>query len=538
VTGGLFSATLGDGTSFGSLFADSPNLWLEVAVDLNKNGSFEADEVYAPRQKMTGAAWAIEADTLDGQHGAFYRDASNLNAGTLSNARFSAYSDLSAEGYLDNSAGADLLTRAQGDGRYNSFKWVTVTSSALVQALPNRGYMVNSPALATIALPTSATLSVGDVIRVSGVGVGGWKLIQNAGQRIRLSDLEIPDYSGTWTPRESNRYWSSVASSADGSKLVACDSGGGFFTSGGLIYTSWDSGATWTTSTAPVQNWRSIASSADGTRLVACSENGITTIAGQIHTSSNSGATWIARGHHSFWRAVASSANGTKLAACGGGRIYTSWDSGLNWIARAPYQGYRSVASSANGIKLVACNDDVGSRSAGQIYTSWDSGVNWSAHGPHRYWLSAASSADGAKLVACAYYSQVYTSSDSGVTWTARESERLWSSVASSRDGTKLVACVANGQIYTSSDSGATWTARESNRGWVSVASSADGTKLVACVESGRIYTYDTWGRILSETTFGAGGSLSGSQGDAVELQYIGANTFVPLSHEGSLGAQ
>jgi photosystem II stability/assembly factor-like uncharacterized protein len=152
--------------------------------------------------------------------------------------------------------------------------------------------------------------------------------------------------------------------------------------------------------------------------------------------------------------------------------------------------------------------------------------------------LSAASSADGAKLVACAYYSQVYTSSDSGVTWTARESERLWSSVASSRDGTKLVACVANGQIYTSSDSGATWTARESNRGWVSVASSADGTKLVACVESGRIYTYDTWGRILSETTFGAGGSLSGSQGDAVELQYIGANTFVPLSHEGSLGAQ
>jgi photosystem II stability/assembly factor-like uncharacterized protein len=70
----------------------------------------------------------------------------------------------------------------------------------------------------------------------------------------------------TWTPRDSNRDWQSVASSADGTKLVAA-------VTGGQIYTSTDSGANWT----PLEsnrNWRSVASSADGTKLVALERAG------------------------------------------------------------------------------------------------------------------------------------------------------------------------------------------------------------------------------------------------------------------------
>lgn len=52
-----------------------------------------------------GAGSGLDADLLDGQHGTFYRNASNLNAGTLNTARFSAYADLSAEGYLGNASG-------------------------------------------------------------------------------------------------------------------------------------------------------------------------------------------------------------------------------------------------------------------------------------------------------------------------------------------------------------------------------------------------------------------------------------------------
>ena len=47
----------------------------------------------------------LDADLLDGQHGAYYQDAGSLNAGTLATDRYSAYGDLGAEGYLGDAAG-------------------------------------------------------------------------------------------------------------------------------------------------------------------------------------------------------------------------------------------------------------------------------------------------------------------------------------------------------------------------------------------------------------------------------------------------
>jgi len=82
VTNGLFSTALGDGTAFGALFANNANLWLEVAIDLDKNGTFAANEVYGPRQKLAGAAWAMDADTLDGKHAADLGTIKGVTAGT------------------------------------------------------------------------------------------------------------------------------------------------------------------------------------------------------------------------------------------------------------------------------------------------------------------------------------------------------------------------------------------------------------------------------------------------------------------------
>src|SRR6185436_19566934 len=73
--------------------------------------------------------------------------------------------------------------------------------------------------------------------------------------------------------------WSSVASSADGSKLVAGIEGGG-------IYSSSDGGVTWTPSGASIANWTSVASSADGSKLAAVAPGG------GIYLSTNFGATW------------------------------------------------------------------------------------------------------------------------------------------------------------------------------------------------------------------------------------------------------
>jgi len=123
------------------------------------------------------------------------------------------------------------------------------------------------------------------------------------------------------------------------------------------------------------------------------------------------------------------------------------------------------------------------------------------------------------------------TGADSGATWTARltDSNRNWYAVASSGDGSKLVAVVRGGQIYTSTDSGVTWTPRDSNRMWQSVASSDNGSKLVAAVSSRQLYAS------TAPTTAGTAGYLIGGQGAAIELEYIGNNQFLALSHQGTI---
>ena len=58
VTGGLFATALGDFTPFGGLFLTYPDLWLEVSVDLDHSGTFEASEVFSPRQNLRSVPWA------------------------------------------------------------------------------------------------------------------------------------------------------------------------------------------------------------------------------------------------------------------------------------------------------------------------------------------------------------------------------------------------------------------------------------------------------------------------------------------------
>jgi hypothetical protein len=162
---------------------------------------------------------------------------------------------------------------------------------------------------------------------------------------------------------------------ADGTKLVAA--GYGAYTppitgpstyTGDYIYTSVDSGATWTQTGSP-RLWQSVASSADGTKLVATVGTNYWS-PGYIYTSGDSGATWTQRDVKlAWWSSVASSADGTKLvAAVVGGRVYTSGDSGESWTPAGSTQGWSSVASSADGTKLVAVanNQDL----YGCVYTA------------------------------------------------------------------------------------------------------------------------------------------------------------------------
>lgn len=480
-----------------------------AGADGDRDGALDSSEVASTSYICNGSTGGDGVNTLV--------DVAPEPAGAqclYGGSRITSGPDANRDGVLDS---AEItVTRYVCDGSPGpGITWVDVTGSS-VQALSNRGYLINSSDQVTIALP--ATPAVGDVVQISGIGAGGWIIAQNPGQTIQTGNLQGGAIASVWTPRDSNRAWSAVASSADGVRLVATENGG-------PIYTSTDSGATWT-ARATAQPWRYVASSADGTRLVA-------TMQLAVFHSVDSGATWT-QGNwtdpFTLIGPVASSADGVRLIAgqqtLSTGCICTSTDSGQIWFNNGTAGGsWSGLASSTDGTKLV------GTTSAGRIYTSTDSGVNWTARDSNRNWAGVASSADGARLVAVTSGGQIYTSTDSGVTWTPRDSNRSWSSVASSADGTRLLAATSGGQIYTSTNSGVTWTPRDSNRAWRSVASSADGARLVAVADGGQIYTSTP--TLMSTTSVGTAGSIGGRRYDAIDLQYVGNGLFMVRSSAG-----
>jgi|GEM_PF-1181952 len=101
---------------------------------------------------------------------------------------------------------------------------------------------------------------------------------------------------------------------------------------GGFIYTSSNSGGSWTKTSAPELRWLGVDSSSDGTKLAAINYN---YDGGYIYTSTNSGTGWIRvdTAGKRQWRSIAISSDGTKLvASTQNGEIYTTRDSGQTWV--------------------------------------------------------------------------------------------------------------------------------------------------------------------------------------------------------------
>ncbi len=126
-----------------------------------------------------------------------------------------------------------------------------------------------------------------------------------------------------------NRYWGAVAAAYDGTHLVAASRQLGA-TSTGYVYTSSDSGETWTNTTTNLGSkyWTSTATSADASRIVA------TTNVGEIYVSLDNGGSWIDRSPagQNNWTSVAMDEDGTRIVAVSSqGAIYTSNDAGVTW---------------------------------------------------------------------------------------------------------------------------------------------------------------------------------------------------------------
>ena len=87
------------------------------------------------------------------------------------------------------------------------FTWnnITATSANMVK---ENGYEANNAGQVTLTLPTTASSTFGDRIAVMGLGAGGWKIAQLAGQQIQFGSLGST--VGVGGSISSNNQWSNV----------------------------------------------------------------------------------------------------------------------------------------------------------------------------------------------------------------------------------------------------------------------------------------------------------------------------------------
>jgi hypothetical protein len=457
-------------------------------------------------------------------------NASNLTSGTVADARLTTNVALldHSQKYTGNNTytgsntntgnnqfnGANNFTN-MGNNFTGSFfgnglvGWTIVPGNS-VQAAIDTGYLLTSSQLTTVMLPLSP--NVKDIVRISGAGIGGWQVAGNPGQSIIGN---FASYLNIFLqPGSSSADWDSLASSADGTRMYA---GGNL--NGGVQF-SLDSGHTWNPTTLAGSGWRSMACSANGNTVFAAPSGG------NIQWSTDGGQTWTPIATSANWTAIACSANGGYViaGASSGNLVLTSGTS--------PASGsWTTVACSSNGTNLAAA---IGTT----VYTSINGGASWTHNSLAGSCSALVAASTGLKLVA-AYNGGIATSTNFGGNWTISSAgSKTWNCLAGSSDCTRLVAGVSGGSFYASANFGATWTPLTStNQFWSGAAMSADGTKFAGSVQTVGSVNGGIFYSATSTQTTSTTNSIVGSQGSAVELQYIGNGQFMPVSSSGLLWA-
>ena len=570
VKNGLFSTTL----DFGPGVFTGSSVWLQIGVCTNGQTSFTPLQ---PLQPVLPTPYAIFANSASNLVGTL---ASSQLSGTLPASAFTGYTNtvaltnganLFAGAFTGNGAavtnvsvanltgvladsqlpnntayvntnqtftgsntfnGPNIFNDLTGNSFSGSFfgnglvGWIVVPGTSVTASI-DHGYLLTNSQVVTVTLPTTA--NPGDIIRIACAGTSGWQLQQQSGQSIVGNFLT---YAKTWRQTgASDLNWISIASSSDGTRMIAANYAGD-------LYQSINSGQTWnglTVASLGSADWTGVASSSDGTILAAVLfDNG-------IYLSTNSGTSWAAEESASVaWDGIASSANGSNMiASTYGSDLYTSSNGGRSWTALGSSGNWTGVAMSASGTQMFATF-------IGGI--DYNSGSGWALSGGTSAgdFVAIASSANGQRLIAVATNSSgggIYTSSNGGQSFSEVYAVTgAWTAVASSADGSKLVAVMKGGAIYTSDNWGTTWQNNGMTAQWNSVASSSDGNIIAAGIynstTSGLYGIYTATSDAQTVTTTGANGFIGGSQGSAVELQYIGNNQFMPVSYSGTIWAQ
>jgi hypothetical protein len=275
-----------------------------------------------------------------------------------------------------------------------------------------------------------------------------------------------------------SKTWTSIACSADGSRLAAT-------ASPGSIYTSTNFGATWGTNYVPNLSWSAVAMSADGGKLVASA------VGASVYTSTNFGSVWNTNNvpNYSYYSAAANGDGSVLAAITPVGNdvfVYTSPTGGwqTNHFPGGIYDGY-CIGLSANGARLAAGNN------IGIVLTSTNLAGSWATTNSVSTGTckAIAVSADGSRLATVFNNANIYVSTNGGTAWrTNNFPGNTISSIATTPDG-KTMFAVGGAKYFVSTDFGLDWTSGTMPAGgFVSLAMSADGNVLAAAQSSGGIW--------------------------------------------------
>jgi photosystem II stability/assembly factor-like uncharacterized protein len=269
--------------------------------------------------------------------------------------------------------------------------------------------------------------------------------------------------------------WVDVAASSDAAKILASQPGG--------LYRSADAGATWTKLLTPAGlKWKSVASSADGTRLMAITDES------SVYISADSGATWakkLTTAAANGFVTAGSSADGKNLiTAAYNALVWVSNDYGNTWTSKNLGASimWQNTEVSPDGTTMVAAT-----AYSAKLQVSRDGGATWGVPYENIAGIgSTALSSDG-KVVLAVIGGRVRVSTDYGVTFALQSgdiaADNSFAKLSVSDDGTKMIASSGTGPggIYTSTDTGKTWTLNTAPGATLaSVFTSADGAKVVA----------------------------------------------------------
>jgi hypothetical protein len=229
-----------------------------------------------------------------------------------------------------------------------------------------------------------------------------------------------------------------------------------------------------------------ITSSSNGSRLVGANWGG------NIFTSSDSGITWTDRGNADAWWHLSSSGSGQVVAGVTekiGFKL--SRDYGVTWSSPLPTPNgsYVQSAISDDGTKILV------SDSEGRLQFSTDTGNSWTLVGSERAWSAVTMSADGSHLYATEFTDvdrvngRIYTSKDGGITWIGSSINNNWWNIESSRDGRTVVASPTDkiDSLFISNDFGATWRRSSSKYYFDSIGVTQTGN-LVFSIASNTLY--------------------------------------------------